>query len=74
MYDAQAGGRSPVLDGPWWLGSGIAVALVVLVAGSGPWRWIGAAVVAVLFSVPFCVRSAVAIGRSVRDVRAAYRS
>lgn len=74
VYDAQAGTRSPLLDGPWWLAVTVAVALGVLAFGSSPWKWLAAPVVVVLLSLPFCVRWAVALGRSVRAFRDGYRS
>ena len=74
VYDAQAGSRSPVLDGPWWLGITIAAALGVLVFGANPWRWFALPVVAALFWLPLCVRWLVASGRSVKAFRDEYRS
>lgn len=75
VYDAQAGGRTPLLDGPWWLGITVAVALGVLVFGtSSPWKWLTLPFVAVLLWLPFCVRWAVALGRAVSRFREASRS
>jgi hypothetical protein len=69
VYDAQAGSRSPILDGPWWLGLTAVVVLAVLVFGSSPWKWLVLPVVAVLFWLPFCVRLAVALSFSVSAFR-----
>lgn len=74
VYDAQAGGRSPILDGPWWLGLTAAVVLAVLVLGSSPWTWIVLPVAAVLLWLPFCVRWVVSLTRSVRAFRQGLRS
>ena len=74
VYDAQAGSRSPILDGPWWLALASVVALAVLVFGGSPWKWLVVPVVAVLFWLPLCVRWAVALGRSVGAFREGLRS
>jgi hypothetical protein len=73
-YDAQAGGRSPILDGPRWLGITLIVGLSVLAVGRGPWKWFALLVVAVLLWLPLLVRWIVAIARSVRAVRDEWQS
>jgi hypothetical protein len=74
VYDAQGGGRSPVLDGPWWLGLTAAVVAVVLAFGGGPWRWVALAVFAIFFWLPFVARWAVVLARSVGAFRDGFRS
>lgn len=66
VYNAQAGSRWPLLDGPWRLALTLVVALGVLAFGGGPWRWLALLVVLVFFLVPLALRWAVALGRSVR--------
>lgn len=73
VYDAQAGGKHPLLDGPGWL---IIVGLAALIGASlapSPWRWVALAAVALLFWLPFAVRWAMALGRSVGAFRAGLR-
>jgi uncharacterized membrane protein YgcG len=74
VHQGQAGSRSPVLDGPWWVGLMIAVALAALVFGSAPWKWIAVPIVVVLLWLPFCVRWALALGRAVGAFREGFRS
>jgi len=74
VYDAQAGGRSPMLDGPWWLGILAIVVTSVFVFGSAPWTWLVVPIAAAVFWLPFCVRWAVALGRSVTAFRDGFRS
>jgi hypothetical protein len=74
VYDAQAGSRSPILDGPWWLGPTAVVVVAVLVFGSSPWQWIVLPVAAALLWMPFLVRWVVALTRSVTAFREGFRS
>jgi hypothetical protein len=73
VYDAQAGSRSPILDGPWWLSVTSVVVVSVLVFGSSPWTWFALPVAAVLLWLPFCVRWVVALTRSVVAFREGLR-
>jgi hypothetical protein len=73
-YEAQAHGRVPILDGPWWLGLTVAVGLGVLTFGHGPWKWLALLVVAALLWLPYFVRWTVAICRSVRAAREEWQS
>ncbi len=74
MYDAHAGSRNVVLDGPWWLGLAAVVVVSVLVFGSGPWKWLAVPVAAILFWIPSGVRWTLALARSVSAFRDGYRS
>lgn len=74
VYDAQAGSRSPMLDGPWWLGLTAVVVISVLVFGSSPWKWTVLPIAAALLWVPFVVRWVVALTRSVTAFREGFRS
>lgn len=74
VYDAQAGSRSPMLDGPWWLGLTAVVVMSVLVFGSSPWTWIVLPIAAGLFWLPFVARWVVALTRSVTAFREGLRS
>jgi hypothetical protein len=74
VYDAQRGGRSTLLDGPWWLGAiGVAVS-TVLIFGNPPWTWLGVPVAAAFFWLLFLVRWVAALSRSVGAFRQGYRS
>ena len=74
VYDAGAGSRSPVLDGPWWLGAlGLSV-VTVLTFGNNPWKWLVLPIAAVLFWLPFCIRWSLAIWHSVDAFREGFRS
>lgn len=74
VYGAQAGGRTPLLDGPWWLGVTAAITLGVLVVGTSPWKWLALPFVAILLWLPFVVRSLVALQRAVSAFREGLRS
>src|SRR5262249_33274875 len=74
VYDAQAGSRTPILDGPWWLGPTVILVMAVLVFGSTPWKWIVLPVAAVLLWLPLCVRWVVSLSRSVSAFREGFRS
>jgi hypothetical protein len=74
VYDAQAGSRSPILDGPWWLGLTAVVVISVLVFGSSPWKWIVLPIGAALLWLPFVVHWVVALTRSVTAFRVGFRS
>jgi hypothetical protein len=74
VYDAHGGSRSPLLDGPWWLGITTALALAVLVFGDSPWKWLAAPVAVALFWLPLGIRWAVALRRSVSAFREGYQS
>src|SRR3569623_3418995 len=74
VYDAQAGGREPLLDGPWWLGLLLVVAVSVLTFGSSPWKWLVVPLLAAFFWLPFCVRWGSALWRSVISFREGFRS
>jgi hypothetical protein len=73
VYDAQAGSRSPILDGPGWLSVTAVVVGSVVVFGSSPWTWLAALVAAVLLWLPLCVRWVVALTRSVVAFREGLR-
>jgi purine-cytosine permease-like protein len=74
VYDARRGGRSTLLDGPWWLGViGVAV-FTVLIFGSRPWTWLAVPLAAAFFWVPSVVRWGSALWRSVGAFRQGYRS
>jgi hypothetical protein len=74
VYDAHAGGRSPILDGPWWLGLIIAGTVALAIVGGAHGSWVALPVVVALLVVPSCVRWAVALGRSIRAFREGFRS
>jgi uncharacterized membrane protein YccC len=74
VYGAQAGSRSPILDGPWWLGLTVVVVVSVLVFGSNTWKWIVLPVAAALLWLPFLARWIVALTRSVTAFREGFRS
>jgi hypothetical protein len=74
VYDARGGGRSAILDGPWWLGGlGVLVA-TVLTFGSDPWKWLVGLVAALFLWLPAGLRWGSAIHRSVRAFREGLRS
>jgi hypothetical protein len=73
VYDAQGGSRSPVLDGPWWLGLIGVVVVAVLVLDSEPWKWLVVPIAAAFFWLPFYVRWVLALSRSVRAFREGFR-
>jgi hypothetical protein len=74
VYDAGAGGRSPTLDGPWWLTALSLIVVTVMISGTGPWKWLVLPVAALFFWLPFCVRWSVALWRSVGAFREGFRS
>jgi hypothetical protein len=74
VYHAQAGGRWPLLDGPWWLGLTGVVSMAVLLFGDGPWKWIALTIVAILFWLPFGARWVVSLRRSISAFREGFRS
>lgn len=74
VYDAGAGSRSPVLDGPRWLGALVLVSLAVLAFGTAPWKWIAMLVLGVFFWLPFLVRWILAIWRTPGAFREGFRS
>jgi len=74
VYDAQADSRTPILDGPWWIGITAAAALSVLAFGAAPWKWLALPFVAVLLWLPLVARWLVALWKMGRAVREASRS
>lgn len=74
VYDAQAGSRSPILDGPWWLGMSLLAAVAVLLIVGSPWKWLALLVLIGFFWLPFLVRWAVALARTVPAFRKGYGS
>lgn len=74
VYDAGAGGRSPILDGPWWLAVVGLVVVTVLTLGSSPWTWLVLPIAALFFWIPFCIRWILALWRSVGAFREGFRS
>lgn len=73
VYDAQAGGRSPLLDGPWWLGATLAIAVAVYVFTDSPWKWLSLPFLVLLSTVPWVIRWTVALSRILPEFRKGLR-
>ncbi|GAA4694092.1 hypothetical protein GCM10023349_06390 [Nocardioides conyzicola] len=73
VYAAHAGGRSPVMDGPLWIGVAVAASLAVFVFVGGPLKWLALPLLLALVVLPLSVRWALAGVRSVAAFREGLR-
>jgi hypothetical protein len=74
VYDAYAGGRNPVMDGPWWLGAAVVASVAVLALAPAPWKWLALAFLVLFCWLPIAVRWAAAVRRSPGAFRDGSRS
>lgn len=74
VFDANAGTKTPVLDGPWWLAGALVLAIVTFNVAPDPWRWIAVPVLVIFGLLPFVAHWVVALARAIPEFRKGYRN